>query len=86
MENRHDGIMIGRIDQKAARPETKDNNDQKEAMAIDKGIANQKSMEILLTKRGSKRNTNEAGAVGCINTGFRGLSINGTYRQGGDQK
>ena len=44
-------------------------------MAIDNGVINQKSIEILTEGKGSKRNTNETGAVGCLNTGFESLSI-----------
>jgi hypothetical protein len=43
-------------------------------MAIDDGVIDRKSIEILTEGRRSERNTNETGAVGSINTGFESLS------------
>jgi hypothetical protein len=45
-------------------------------MAIDDGVIDRKSIEILTEGRRSERNTNETGAVGSINTGFESLSNN----------
>ena len=64
-ENPYDGITIREDEQ-----HEEDVYETEDAMAIDDGMISRKSVEGFAKKKGSGRNTNGTGAVGCLNTRF----------------